>query len=182
MEAQQRFDARHYDFAEQKADYEELLAEGKVQMTPTEFDYCGIKATRELGKDLSIAERAYEEAIVCRKKLARNQSGQETDFDSFYALTWEYDGYSLSWDDDGSVKVPRKSIHTWLAKIPDIDKVLDITDLYQGAGHEFGQEDQEVLEGCDILSAAMSDSWSCHDLTRHRKRIDRWRKIAGRER
>lgn len=114
--------------------------------------------------------------------LGPNGSDQESGFDDGYALSWDYDDYPLSWDDDGSVKVPRKSIHTWLAKIPDIDSVLDIADLYQGAGHEFGQEDREVLEGCDVLSAAMSDSLSCHDLIRNRKRIDRWRKIAGRER
>ncbi|KAL8697885.1 MAG: hypothetical protein Q9201_006871 [Fulgogasparrea decipioides] len=176
LQAQEEFDERNQAYAQQKARFQQMVDDGAAPMTQTEFDHCGIDATRALGQDLSIAEHAYEEALARRNKLGPNDWDQESGF------TEDYDGYPLSWEGDGIAAAPRDFIYTWLEDIPEVEDIPDIEDLAEGGGGEFGQKDQEDVEDWDIRSARMSDAWSCRDWTRNRKRIDRWRAITGRAR
>ncbi|KAL8738580.1 MAG: hypothetical protein Q9181_000631 [Wetmoreana brouardii] len=176
LQAQEEFDERNQAYAQQNARFQQMVDDGEAPMTQTEFDHCGIDATRALGQDLSIAEHAYEDALARRNKIGPNNWDQESGF------TEDYDGYPLSWEGDGIAAAPTDLIYTWLEDIPEVENVPDIEDLAEGGGGEFGQKDQEDVEDWDIRSARMSDAWSCRDWTRNRKRIDRWRAITGRAR
>ncbi|KAL8769436.1 MAG: hypothetical protein Q9194_005449 [Teloschistes cf. exilis] len=46
LEAQRQFDARDDDDAKHRARFQELLEKGTAPISPTEFDYCAIDATR----------------------------------------------------------------------------------------------------------------------------------------
>ncbi|KAL8686493.1 MAG: hypothetical protein Q9218_007069 [Villophora microphyllina] len=177
LEAEQAFEARNEQYAEERTLLQERIIGGDNSMTPTEFDLIYFEHTQDLTRNLASAEDAYDEALARRKKLGPAEWDQESGF-----ITDEYDGYPLSWEDDGIRSAPLSRIRKWLGDTPEVDNIQDIMDLDQGAGHEFGQEVQEYMETCSIQSAQMSDAWSCYDSTRNRRRIDRWRSITGRER
>ncbi|KAL8655548.1 MAG: hypothetical protein Q9226_003008 [Calogaya cf. arnoldii] len=170
LQAEHEFDMREENYDLTKARYLNMVREGECEMTPTEFDHCGVEATRELTKDLRLAAEAYEEALARRNALGPNDEDQESGF-----LDDQDDGYRLSWENEGVVLAPTALINKWLEDIPDAENIPDMAELEEDAGMH------EQVEDCDIRSARMSDTYSCRDLTRNRRRIDRWRAMAGRE-
>ncbi|KAL8766086.1 MAG: hypothetical protein Q9209_007052 [Squamulea sp. 1 TL-2023] len=177
LEAENQFEMRHENYDLTKARYLDMLREGECEMTPTEFDHCDVEATRELTKELRLAEEAYEEALARRNALGPNESDQESGF-----VDDEDDGYRLSFENDGSASAPTKFIRKWLEGIPDVEDIPDMEALDMTSNAQCGRARQEGDDDCDIRSARMSDGWSCRDWTRNRRRIDRWRTIAGRSR
>ncbi|KAI4203413.1 MAG: hypothetical protein LQ350_001934 [Teloschistes chrysophthalmus] len=176
--AERDFENRHQLLAEQSARYHQEVLDGACTMAQTEFDHIGLEANQMLTRNLRVAEELYEEALSRRNKFGHVECDQESGF-----VDDDYDGYPLSWDDEAVASAPSDFIHDWLQSIPEVDNFPDIKDLVQGAGKEFGQkESQEDIDACEIRSAQMSDTFSCNDLTRNRRRIDRWNKICGRVR
>ncbi|KAL8681812.1 MAG: hypothetical protein Q9186_002127 [Xanthomendoza sp. 1 TL-2023] len=186
LEAEHEFDRRHQNYELTKLRYLQVVRAGECEMTMTEFDHCGLEATREFTRNLRRAEDAFEEALACRKKLGPNDEDQGSGFvdDDDDG----YDGYPLSsFENDlgpAAAAAPTALIHKWLENTPDINDFPDIiADLEKDVSRHFGQAQHESGEGCDdIRSAGMSDGWSCRDWSRNRKRIDRWRAVAERER
>ncbi|KAI4203415.1 MAG: hypothetical protein LQ350_001936 [Teloschistes chrysophthalmus] len=177
VEAEQDFENRHEDFAPVRARYRQEVLEGVCTMSVTCFDQLEIEATQELANVLAAAEEAYEEALARRQQLGPNDWDQESGFLDDGDL---YDGYPISWENDVAAAAPTDFIHSWLLDIPEPGVIPDISNLGEGAGYEFDQDEQRVTDDCDIQSVAMSDSFSCCDNTRNRRRIDRWRRITGR--
>ncbi|KAI4167907.1 MAG: hypothetical protein LQ348_007594 [Seirophora lacunosa] len=174
-EADHEFEIRHTEYANTKARYKQLVYAGECSMTQTEFDHCDFEATRALANERAAAEEAYEEALKRKNKLGLGGSDQESDFVNMG------DGYPLSYEDEGIASAPRLFIEDWLEEIPKVENLPNMADLSTTGGHEFGQEEPEEEQDWEIQSAQMSDTWSCRDLTRNRKRIDRWNEITGRE-
>ncbi|KAL8681422.1 MAG: hypothetical protein Q9224_006857, partial [Gallowayella concinna] len=177
LEAETEFDMRHENYELTKARYLQVVREGECEMTMTEFDHCALEATREFTRNLRLAEDAFEAAVALRNKLGPNGDDQESGF-----IDDEYDGYPLSFENDGPAAAPTALIHKWLEDIPDVENLPDITNIEKDLSSPSGRAEEENVEGCDIRSAGMSDGWSCRDWSRNRKRIDRWRAVAGRER
>lgn len=171
------FDTRQQLYDMQNARLQQLIREGTAPMTQTEFDHADFEATRALTADLREAEDRLEEAMARRNRFGPNEEDQESDF-----VDDEYDGYPLSWENDGVVAAPTALINQWLEGIPDAENIPDMAELEEDFSNKFGQLVHDQVEDCDIRSARMSDAWSCRDWTRNRRRIDRWRAIAGRER
>ncbi|CAO1597162.1 MAG: hypothetical protein LQ349_000149 [Xanthoria aureola] len=177
LEAEHEFDLRQDNYDLTKARYWSLVRAGECEMTPTEFDHCDVEVTRELTRDLRLAEEAYEEALARRNALGPNEEDQESGF-----LDDQDDGYRLSFENDGPASAPTGLIRKWLEGIPDVENLPDMEALETAPNPQCEQAHREGLEDCDIRSAQMSDGWSCHDLTRNRRRIDRWRAVTGRDR
>ncbi|KAL8745535.1 MAG: hypothetical protein Q9184_007859 [Pyrenodesmia sp. 2 TL-2023] len=178
FEAENQFDNRHQQYEVQRARWQQMVDDGECSMTQTEFDHCDFEVTQELANDMEAAEAAYEDALARRNKLGLGGSDQESGFP-----TDEYDGYPLSWENEGIRSAPIPFIEDWLKDIPEVENIPDLSDLDNTGGHEFEiqREYQEEMDEWDIRSAQMSDTWSCKDLTRNRKRIDRWNAITGRK-
>lgn len=176
-EAENEFDARHLQYAHTKERWRQLVRDGECSMTQTAFDHCDFEATRELGNEMFAAEEAYEEALARRNRLGLGGSDQESGF--FMDMG---DGYPLSWEGEGIASAPRPFIEDWLKDIPEVEYISDIADLSKAGGHEFEREEPEGINEWDARSAQMSDTWSCRDLTRNKKRIHRWRELCGRDR
>ncbi|KAL8925324.1 MAG: hypothetical protein Q9208_003614 [Pyrenodesmia sp. 3 TL-2023] len=177
-EAEQEFDARHSQYQSTKDRWRQLVDDGECSMTQTELDHLDFEATRNLGNAMFQAEEEYEEAVTRRNRLGLGGSDQESDFAEMGV------GYPLSWEKEGIASAPTPFIEDWLEGIPEVDNTLDVADLDKVGGDEFRedeQDDPEDADDWDIRSAQMSDAWSCKDLTRNRKRIDRWNAITGRE-
>ncbi|KAL9585032.1 MAG: hypothetical protein Q9203_004417 [Teloschistes exilis] len=175
VEAEQDFERRHEDFAKKRARYRQEVLEGRCTMSVTCFDQLEIEATQELANDLGVAEEAYEEALARQQQLGPTGWEQESGY-----LDDGYDGYPISWENDASAAAPADFIHGWLLDIPEPAVIPDISKLGEGAGYEFDQDEQRVMDDCDIQSVAISDAISCHDFTRNRRRIDQWRRMTGR--
>ncbi|KAL8848013.1 MAG: hypothetical protein Q9221_006975 [Calogaya cf. arnoldii] len=170
LEIEDEFDSRQQTYEKQNARFQKMVREGTCRMTQTEFDHADFEATRGLTMDLREAEERYEEARALRNKFGHNEEDQESDF-----ADDEYHGYPLSWEKEGIVLAPTAMINKWLEGIPDVDNIPDMAELEEDARM------REQDEDCDIRSARMSDAYSCRDWTRNRRRIDRWRAMAGRE-
>ncbi|KAL8757182.1 MAG: hypothetical protein Q9199_002406 [Rusavskia elegans] len=178
LEAERNFDNRDQEYTHQKQLLQErLLEDPDHPMTQTILDLCFIEQEQELTRNLAAAEDAYEEAWARARKFGPNEWDQESGF-----VSDEYDGYPLSWENDGITSTPTDFIYGWLEDIPNVENPPDIADFDSGAGREFGQDNQEDIEVCDIRSAQLSDAWSSRDCSRNRKRIDRWRAMTGRDR
>ncbi|KAL9002653.1 MAG: hypothetical protein Q9188_004433 [Gyalolechia gomerana] len=175
-EAEREFEGRYDDYEEEKANFQRMLLQGTCKKSMTWFDHLNIRNTQELTKRLVAAEEAYEDAYARRRKIGPNQYDQESGF-----LSTSADGSAMSLEDDGFLEPPNDRVYAWLEDIPDVENPPDISELANGAGMEFGQKSREDIEVASIRSAQMSDGWSCLDFnSRNRKRIDRWRMIAGR--
>ncbi|KAL9578840.1 MAG: hypothetical protein Q9212_005461 [Teloschistes hypoglaucus] len=175
VQAEQDFERRHGDFAETRVRYRQEVLEGKCIMSQTRFDQLEIQVTQELGNEMATAEEAYEEALARQQQLGPAEWEQDSGY-----LDDGYDGYPISWENDACEAAPTDFIHGWLSDIPEPDVILDISNLGEGAGYEFDQDEQRVMDDCDIQSVAISDAISCHDFTRNRRRIDQWRRMTGR--
>lgn len=175
-EAEREFEGRYDDYKEEKANFQRMVIQGTCNKSMTWFDHLNIRNTQELTKRLIAAEEAYEDAYDRRRKIGPNQYDQESGF-----LSTSADGSCMSLEDEGVPESPNDWINEWLQGIPDVENPPDIGKLDNGAGMEFGQTGREDVEVASIRSAQMSDGWSYMDFdVRNRKRIDRWRKIAGR--
>ncbi|KAL8940758.1 MAG: hypothetical protein Q9216_002638 [Gyalolechia sp. 2 TL-2023] len=175
-QAEREFEGRYDDYEEQKANFQHMLLLGTCNKSMTWFDHLNIRSTQQLTRKLVVAEEAYEDAYARRRKIGPNQYDQESGF-----LSTSADGSAMSLEDEGFPEPPNDRVYAWLDNVPDVENPPDISELEDGAGMEFGQKNRDDVEVSSIRSAQMSDGWSCQDFnTRNRKRIDRWRKIAGR--
>ncbi|KAL8870169.1 MAG: hypothetical protein Q9174_003724 [Haloplaca sp. 1 TL-2023] len=168
VQAERDFDNRHEYESEQRAKYRQMVLDQTCSLTQTEFDHRLLEATRLAAQDLEDAENAYDDVLARRETLVNE----------------EEDGYYLSSEDEeikeGSEEGLRQWIGSWLEDIPEVTTIATVYVLNDGAADEFEQESQADLSEWDSGSVHMSDSLSCHDGTRNRKRIDRWREISGR--
>ncbi|KAL9000729.1 MAG: hypothetical protein Q9169_000765 [Polycauliona sp. 2 TL-2023] len=163
LEAQRNFDAREEQYTHQKQLLQEKLHEHPdLPMAQERLDLCFIEHEREVTRDLAVAEEEWEEARARARKFGPNEWDQESDF-----ATDKSDGYHLSWENDGIASTPTDFIYGWMEDIPDVECPLDISELASGAGQEFGQENKEDMEMCDIRSARLSSAWSSHDCSRN---------------
>ncbi|KAL8880921.1 MAG: hypothetical protein Q9192_007917, partial [Flavoplaca navasiana] len=178
LEAERNFDNRYDEYTHQKRLLRERLLEEPDHSTAQEvLDLCYVERERELTRNLTAAEDAYEEAWARARYFGPNKWDQESCF-----VDDEYDGYPLSWENDEIASTPVDFIYGWLEDIPDVENPPDMAKLDLGAGQEFGQKNLDDIEVCDIQSLQLSDAWSLRDWSRNRKRIDRWRAMTGMDR
>ncbi|KAL8720438.1 MAG: hypothetical protein Q9225_002696 [Loekoesia sp. 1 TL-2023] len=175
------FEHRQENLAEEKAEYRRRVREGTCHITQTEFDLLALEDFRKMTADLRDAQEAFEESFKRAKQLGvldeRDAHYQESVFSEWSG------GYPLSLESAMRGSAPTKNITHWQESM---EKSGNET-LWGGTGLEpWGNPDLEPeaqkLDDCDIKSVAISDSWSCVDWSRNRRRIDQWREIAGRER
>lgn len=169
------FEHRQENLAEEKAEYLRRVEEGTCDLSQTDFDLLALEDFQRLTANLRHAEEEFEEAFKRAKQL-----GVLDEHDAYYQQSvfseWS-GGYPMSMEHAMVDCAPTKRIDYWQTRVDDS----------QGTGLEpWGDPDLEpenrALEDCEIKSVAISDSWSCVDWTRNRRRIDRWREIAGRDR
>ncbi|KAL8736737.1 MAG: hypothetical protein Q9166_000103 [cf. Caloplaca sp. 2 TL-2023] len=181
LEEEHKFENRQQKYEYEKGRFQQrLLEDPDWRMSQTEFDLILLEEEQELSRNLSLAEDAYEEALAREKKFGPNQWEQESGFVTDDGDGYQDDAYDLSREVDGSASAPTDFIYGWMEDIPGVAALLDIAKLDMGAGQEF-REDQEDIDLCDIQSAGLSDARSCLDMTRNRRRIDRWRAMTGRD-
>lgn len=175
------FDHRQEHLAEQKAEYRQCVREGTCRITQTEFDLFALEDHRKMTADLRDAQDAFEESFKKAKQLGaldeRDAHYQESNFSSWSG------GYPLSMEHAMVGSAPTTSIAHWQERV---ERSLDGRsweglELKPWSDPDLQPEAREIVD-CDLRSVAISDSWSCIDWSRNRKRIDRWRAIAGRER
>ncbi|KAL8967753.1 MAG: hypothetical protein Q9183_002773 [Haloplaca sp. 2 TL-2023] len=177
MAIEHAFDTRDEAYASALRKWKQQKLDGEHTQTREMFDQQAFEATREIAREYAAAEEAFEEAQARMNKFGPNGSDQESGF-----VDEEEDGCFLSGENDSTYSIPVDRINDWLPGILDIEEMPEASDLNQGAGLEFGPQESDSIDECDIRSASMSDSCSCHNMTRERRHIDRWRQIAGRTR
>ncbi|KAL8675121.1 MAG: hypothetical protein Q9168_000492 [Polycauliona sp. 1 TL-2023] len=169
------FEHRQENLVAEKAEYLRRVEEGTCELSQTDFDLLALEDFQRLTANLRHAEMEFEDAFKRAKQL-----GVLDEHDAYYQQSvfseWS-GGYPMSMEDAMVGCAPTKRIDFW----------QDRVDESQGAGLEpWGNPELEpedrAMEDCDVKSVAISDSWSCVDWTRNRRRIDRWREIAGRDR
>ncbi|KAL8908564.1 MAG: hypothetical protein Q9171_005399 [Xanthocarpia ochracea] len=169
------FEHRQENLAAEKAEYLRRVQEGTCDLTQTEFDLLALKDFQTMTANLKHAEEAFEDAFRRAKQL-----GVLDEQDAYYQQSvfseWS-GGYPMSMEHAMVRCAPTKRIDYWQDSVDESQG----TGLEPWANPELEPEHWE-MEDCDIRSVAISDSWSCVDWTRNRRRIDRWRGIAGRDR
>ena len=169
------FEHRQENLAAEKAEYLRRVQEGTCDLTQTEFDLLALNDFQTMTANLKHAEDAFEDAFRRAKQL-----GVLDEQDAYYQQSvfseWS-GGYPMSMEHAMVGCAPTKRIDFWQDSVDESQG----TGLEPWANPELEPEHRE-MEDCDIRSVAISDSWSCVDWTRNRRRIDRWREIAGRDR
>ncbi|KAL8920534.1 MAG: hypothetical protein Q9172_004461 [Xanthocarpia lactea] len=169
------FEHRQENLAAEKAEYLRRVQEGTCDLTQTEFDLLALKDFQTMTANLKHAEEAFEDAFRRAKQL-----GLLDEQDAYYqqsVFSERSGGYPMSMEHAMIGCAPTKRIDYWQDSVDESQG----TGLEPWANPELEPEHRE-MEDCDIRSVAISDSWSCVDWTRNRRRIDRWRGIAGRDR
>ncbi|KAL8908567.1 MAG: hypothetical protein Q9171_005402 [Xanthocarpia ochracea] len=183
IEKEQDFENAREAYEYEKEEFlQSRLDDPDFEVSLTEFDLTFLQDQQQATRSLCVAEGAYEEALARWRKYGPNQWDQESGFVTEEGDGYPNDGNDLSWEVDGPASAPSDYIFGWMKDIPDVEYPPDIAKLDLGAGLEFGREDREDVDICDIRSAQLSDAWSSRDTTRNRRRIDRWRAITGRDR
>ena len=175
------FDDRHAEDAEEKAEYLQCVKQGICSTTQTDFDLSSLECHRRFTAKLRKAEDSFEDAFRRAKQL-----GVLDGEDAYYqesVFSGRSDGYAPSFEDAMTGSAPVQRISYWQQSIGQSQDGI----LWGGTGLEPWEApklESEALgmEDCEVRSATMSDSWSCVDRSRNRRRIDRWRKISGRDR
>ncbi|KAL8932304.1 MAG: hypothetical protein Q9211_006392 [Gyalolechia sp. 1 TL-2023] len=175
------FEHRQENLAEEKAEYRRRVREGNCHITQTEFDLLALEDFRKMTADLRDAQEAFEDSFKRAKQLGvldeRDAHYQESVFSEWSG------GYPLSMEIAMKGSAPTKSITYWQEGVD-----LNPDEIRWGGTELEPWSDPDVkpeatkMEDCDLQSVAISDSWSCIDWSRNRRRIDQWREIAGRER
>ncbi|KAI4181649.1 MAG: hypothetical protein L6R41_006493 [Letrouitia leprolyta] len=175
------FEHRQQNLAEEKAEYYRRVREGTCNITQTEFDLLALEDFRKMTADFRNAQEAFEESFKRAKQLGvldeRDAHYQESVFSAWSG------GYPPSMESAMKGSTPTKSITYWQGRVEEDPNGTRWggTELAPWSDPIIKPETTK-LEDCDLQSVAMSDSWSCVDWSRNRRRIDRWREIAGRER
>ena len=169
------FEHRQDNLVKEKAEYLRRVEEGTCDLSQTEFDLLALEDFQRLTANLRHAEEEFEDAFKRAKQL-----GVLDDHDAYYQQSvfseWS-GGYPMSMEHAMVDCAPTKRIGYWQDRIDESQG----TGLEPWGNPELEPEDR-AMEDCDVKSVAISDSWSCVDWTRNRRRIDRWREIAGRDR
>ncbi|KAL8964217.1 MAG: hypothetical protein Q9183_004611 [Haloplaca sp. 2 TL-2023] len=175
------FDNRHAEDAEEKAEYLRCVKQGICSTTQTDFDLSSLEYHRRFTANLRKAEDSFEDAFRLAKQL-----GVLDGEDAYYqesVFSERSDGYAPSFEDAMTGSAPVQRISYWQESIGQSRDEI----LWGGTGLEPWKApklESEPLEmdDCEVSSATMSDSWSCVDRSRNRRRINRWREITGRDR
>ncbi|KAL8644970.1 MAG: hypothetical protein Q9226_007503 [Calogaya cf. arnoldii] len=169
------FEHRQENLAAEKAEYLRRVQEGTCDLSQTAFDLLALEDFQKLTANLRHAEEEFEDAFKRAKQL-----GVLDEHDAYYQQSvfseWS-GGYPMSMEHAMVDFAPIKRIGYWQDRIDESQG----TGLEPWGNPELEPEDR-AMEDCDIRSVAISDSWSCVDWTRNRRRIDRWRELAGRDR
>ncbi|KAI4158047.1 MAG: hypothetical protein LQ342_007810 [Letrouitia transgressa] len=183
--ADQKFEKRHEVYDSEKARFDQNKADHEWSDTQTNFDHWHIEFTQGCAKDLDVAEKLYDEALMNDVRL---NPDQEFNPDEPFNSPWDEDdeiffvvheGYpQISGEEDVVDPESHEAVYHWLYLW-----VKDIPDMIE-LGEEEDMEAEAVLEGAEweVRSAGFSDTWSSYDPICYRKRIDYWNKTTGRER
>ncbi|KAI4178485.1 MAG: hypothetical protein LQ348_005596 [Seirophora lacunosa] len=175
------FEHRQEDLAEEKAEYHRCVREGICHITQTEFDLLALEDFRKMTANLREAHEAFEESFKHAKQLGALDEGDAHYQESVFS-DWS-GGYALSMEKAMVGSAPTKNIACWQAGV---EQSLEYQSWRNPGPEACTNSDPKLeaqgLEDCDLQSVAISDSWSCVDWSRNRRRIDRWRAIAGRDR
>ncbi|KAL8736740.1 MAG: hypothetical protein Q9166_000106 [cf. Caloplaca sp. 2 TL-2023] len=178
---EQAFEHRQEDLAADKAEYLRRVREGTCDLSQTEFDLRALEDFRRMTTDLKNAEEVFEDTFKRAKQL-----GVLDDHDRYYQQSvfseWS-GGYAMSMEHAMVGSAPIKRIGYWQETLDQSqdERSWGGTELEPWSVPDF-EPDAPDIEDCDLQSVAISDSWSCVDWSRNRRRIDRWREIAGRNR
>lgn len=158
------FENRHDKYRWAHENYLEAVWEGNTSDTQTVFDHQAFEGKRDITRGLIKAEAYYEKAMNRAKALGvlKNDYYQESNFasepsDGDYGLESGAQ-YNLCPFD-------REFIENWNDEVDD-------------SGRDEPQEPPEP-DDWDAKSIGFSDSISCVDWTRNRKRLDRWQETLG---
>ncbi|KAI4259125.1 MAG: hypothetical protein LQ352_000919 [Teloschistes flavicans] len=175
------FEHRQDALAEERAEYHRCVEEGTCHITQTDFDLMDLQDFGRLTGRLKKAQEDFEDSFRRAKQVGaldeRDAHYQESVFSEWSG------GYPMSLEDAMVDSAPSKRISLW-------QETLSLSQIGPFGGRTgiepWAAPDTEPkrlgMDDCDIESAAISDSWSCVDRTRNRRRIDHWREIAGRDR
>lgn len=174
------FEHRQENLAEEKAEYLRRVRDGTCDLSPTDFDLLALEDFRRMTTNLKEAQEAFEESFKRAKQLGvldeRDTYYQESVFSEWSG------GYAMSMEQAMVGSAPTQRIGYWQESIdPSQERAAwGGTELEPWADPDLEPEIPKI-EDCDIRSVEISDSWSCVDWSRRRRRIDRWREIAGRD-
>ncbi|KAL8799182.1 MAG: hypothetical protein Q9182_006082 [Xanthomendoza sp. 2 TL-2023] len=175
------FEHRQEHFAEEKAEYLRRVREGTCDLSQTEFDLLELEDFRRMTTNLKDAQESFEESFKRAKQLCvldeRDAYYQESVFSEWSG------GYPMSMEHAMVGCAPTQRIGYWQVGMDESQegRPWGGTELEPWGDPDLAPDTPE-MEDCDIKSVAISDSWSCVDWSRRRRRIDRWREIAGRDR
>ncbi|KAL9583103.1 MAG: hypothetical protein Q9212_002897 [Teloschistes hypoglaucus] len=175
------FEHRQDALAEERAEYHRCVEEGICHITQTDFDLMDLQDFGKLTGRLKKAQEDFEYSFERVKKVGaldeRDAHYQESVFSEWSG------GYPMSLEDAMVDSAPSKRISLWQETLaPSNLGPLGGRTGIEPWGAPNTEPEKLEMEDCDIKSAAISDSWSCVDRSRNRRRIDRWREIAGRDR
>ncbi|KAL8810152.1 MAG: hypothetical protein Q9200_002805 [Gallowayella weberi] len=175
------FEHRQDNLAEEKAEYLRRVREGTCDLSQTEFDLLALEDFRRMTTNLKDAQESFEESFKRAKQL-----GVLDEHDAYYQESvfseWS-GGYPMSMEHAMVGCAPTQRIGYWQVGMDESQdgRPWGGTELEPWSDPDLAPDTPD-MEDCDLKSVAISDSWSCVDWSRRRRRIDRWREIAGRDR
>ncbi|KAL8764911.1 MAG: hypothetical protein Q9194_006772 [Teloschistes cf. exilis] len=175
------FEHRQDALAEERAEYHRCVEEGTCHITQTDFDLMDLQDFGKLTGRLKKAQEDFENSFERAKKVGaldeRAAHYQESIFSEWSG------GYPMSLEDAMIDSAPSKRISLWQETLaPSNLEPFGGRSSIEPWGAPNTDPERLEMDDCDIESAEISDSWSCVDRSRNRRRIDRWREIAGRDR
>lgn len=175
------FEHRQDALAEERAEYHRCVEEGTCHITQTDFDLMDLQDFGKLTGRLKKAQEDFEYSFERVKKVGALDE-QDAHYQESVFSDWS-GGYPMSLEDAMVDSAPSKRISLWQETLaPSNLGPLGGRTGIEPWGAPNTEPEKLEMEDCDIKSAAISDSWSCVDRSRNRRRIDRWREIAGRDR
>ena len=172
--AEDKFDDREHAYNEHYDAWDQAMRDGNCSRTLTDVDLEYVQEISKRAREFREAETEYEAAVVTarRLKVLPIQYDQESNF-----VSRADDGYRESADAELCANVDRQFVERWADEVAEMAEVGP-----QAAAIGESELKDEVALGADewdARSVGLSDSVSVVDISRNRKRIDRWRKICG---
>lgn len=156
------FERKEIDYERNLAEYLAAVEEGDPVCSRTTFDLLAVETSRNI--TTAFVEAEAEADSACARARALGKSNNDYDQESGFVDDSD-DGYLMSDIAFATANVDRGFIEAWVDQVVNAESLL---------WRDSGEPDDWDAESVDV-----SDSVSCVDYTRNRKRIDRWRKVCN---
>lgn len=160
--AEEYFDRKEFDYQQNLEEYEAAFRQGKTKTSRTVFDVLALETLRYRTTDLIEAEEDLESALARGRALdiMANHLDQESGF-----VDDVDDGYPASEVAADEAEFDGTFIEFWNEEVSE-------------SGDPENPDPDGEPDEWEAESVGMSDSISCVDYTRNRRRIDRWRTMC----